>query len=320
MTIHTGFLAFAAAACIWPVLGQDPPQAAAAKPEAKEPSAKEMFWSRQMPYGIQNEKPTPGPSKSRSTAAAVKPKPTHPAPVVSEDAAVTSHATEGTSTPDHAAQIVPVSYSPGVPLGLRYTLRQRDGDQTTDVSADTEFHTGDHIQLSVEVNDTGYLYIVSQGTSHTWTALFPSPKIENGDNRVQSGHVYTVPPGHVFTFSGDPGPEQLFVIFSRQPVQEIDSLIYSLKGGHNTPTAAPVRERPANQVLEASARPIQDTEIARMRAAYSRDLIIEKGDQEDSKPAAQPHGSPSQDKSVYVVNPNGSVETRVVADITLKHK
>jgi hypothetical protein len=73
-------------------------------------------------------------------------------------------------------------------------------------------------------------------------------------------------------------------------------------------------------VLEASARPIQDTEIARMRAAYSRDLIIEKGDQEDDKPAAQSQGGSHQDKSVYVVNPNGSVETRVVADITLKHE
>ncbi|MGD0360185.1 MAG: DUF4384 domain-containing protein [Bryobacteraceae bacterium] len=320
MTIHTGFLVFAATACIWPVKGQDPPKAAAEKPEAKEPSAREMFWSRQMPYGIQNEKPTPARSANRSTGASAKPKPAPPAPVVSEDAAVTSHATQGSPQADHAAQIVPVAYSPGVPLGLRYTLRQRDGDKTTDVSADTEFHTGDHIQLNVEVNDTGYLYIVSQGTSHTWTALFPSPKIENGDNRVQSGHVYTVPPGHVFTFSGDPGPEKLFVIFSRQPVQEIDSLIYSLKGGHNTPTAAPGRERPANQVLEASARPIQDTEIARMRAAYSRDLIIEKGDQEDDKPAAQSQGGSHQDKSVYVVNPNGSVETRVVADITLKHE
>jgi len=287
---------FLATACICPAPAQDQTTEATEKP-----SAKEMFLHpRQMAYGVQDE--TPAPAKPRSS---VKPKP-KPKPA---EPAATDQAQSGQPAAERPANIIPASYTA---MALRYTVRKKDGGQTTDVPADTEFHSGDHIQLSLEVNDTGYLYIVHQGTSGTWKAMFPSPEIADGDNRVQRGHVYTVPPGYKFTFSGAPGPERLFVIFSRQPVQEIDSLIYSLKGGQQAPAAEPGKERPVSKVLTASAKPIDDSQIVKMWATYSRDLIIEKDDQEQ--------GGQQQDKSVYVVNPKGSPDSRVVADIPLTHK
>jgi len=300
MALRTGFLMLASAACIWPVHGQDQTTGSADKPGAAS-SAREMFLNpRQMPYSVQDE--TPAPAKSQSS---VKPKP-KPKPA---DAAAASQASSGRPATERPANIIPASFTA---LALRYTVQKIDGGQTTDVPANTEFHSKDRIRLSVEVNDTGYLYIVNQGTSGTWKAMFPSPEIEDGDNGVQRGHVYTVPPGHKFTFSGAPGVERLFVIFSRQPVQEIDSLIYSLKGGQPAPPAG------AHAVLTASAGPIADGEIAQMRATYSRDLIIEKGDQEQD--GGQQQASPKQDKSVYVANPKGSPDSRVVADIPLIHK
>jgi len=285
MALRTGFLIFMAAACIGPAQGQDQPQAATEKP-----SAKDLFLHpRQMPYGVQDE--TPAPAKPKSS---VKPKP-QPKP---------------TETASVAVPVVQASYSE---LALRYTLRKRDGDRSTDVAADSEFHSGDRIQLSVEVNDTGYLYIINQGTSGAWKAMFPSPEIENGVNQVQRGPVYTMPPGrHVFTFNDTPGVERLFVIFSRQPVQEIDSLIYSLQGGQQAPAADHGKGRPVAPVLTATAKPIDDSRIAQMRAAYSRDLIVEDLGHEQS--------GPQQDKSVYVANPKGSPDSRVVADIPLTHK
>lgn len=303
MTIRTGLPVLVAAACIWPVQGQDQ-----TKTPNQKPSAKEMFLNpRQMAYGAQDEAPPSAATKPKpGVKPGLKPKPKpKPAEVAATDRAPSAQAEQG------AVSVIPASYS-AVPLGLRYTVRKRDGDQTTDVSPDTEFHSGDHIQLTLEVNDAGFLYIIQQGTSGKWEALFPSPEIENGDNRVQRGHVYTVPPGHVFTFSGAAGVERLFVIFSRQPVQEIDGLIYSLKGGRRAPASQPGRERPAAETLLASAAPIDDTRIVNLRETYSRDLIIEKGDQE-------PDGQ-QPDKAVYVVNPKGSADSRVVADIPLIHK
>jgi hypothetical protein len=333
--MHTGFLTLAAAAFVWPACGQDQ-----TKVLNERPSAKEMFLNpRQMAYGAQDEAPpTAKPKLKPSAKPAVKPSKPKPADVATTEGLTSARpadvATTESAPPAQPAEAAPAESAPpaqpaeqrpvriirasysGVPLGVRYTLRKKARDGTTDVPADTEFHSGDRIQLNVEVNDTGYLYIISQGTSGTWTAMFPSPEIENGDNRVQRGQVYTVPPGHVFTFSGKPGVERLFVIFSRQPVDEIDSLIYSLKGGRRTPTAAPAGERPAAEALMADAR-LDDSRIAALRAAYSRDLIIEKGDEE---PGNQPQGSQQQDKSVYVVNPKGSADSRVVADIPLIHK
>ncbi|HUO31254.1 MAG TPA: DUF4384 domain-containing protein [Bryobacteraceae bacterium] len=298
MILRIAFMIFVATACVWPAAAQQPAA------DTAKPSAKDLFLNpRQMAYGAQDETAAPAKPKPK---ASVKP---HARPKPAETAATES--THPTSAADASVQIVPASYS-GVPLGLRYTLRKRDGAQTADVSSDTEFHTGDHIQVGVEVNDSGYLYIVDHGTSDTWRVLFPSAEIENGDNRVQRGHVYTVPPGYVFTFSGAPGTERLFVVFSRQPVQEIDSLIYSLKGRQSTPTSTSGSERPDGATLMASARPIGDSEIAKMRSIYSRDLIIEKGDTEA--------GSQSPDKSVYVVNPKGGPDSRVVADISLNYK
>jgi hypothetical protein len=297
MTMRTGFLLILAAACLSPAQGQNQP-----KDVIPTPSAKELFLHpRQMPYGVQDE--TPAPVKPKSS---VKPKPT-PKPA-------TDQAQSGQPAAQPSGDIVRASYTA---LALRYTVQKRDGSKTTDVPADTKFHSGDHIQLSVQVNDTGYLYIVSQGTSGTWKALFPSPEIADGDNHVQRGPVYTVPQGYRFTFSGDPGVERMFAIFSRQPVQEIDSLIYSLKGVRHTPAAEPGPERPAPDALMASATAIDDSQIEKMRAAYSRDLIIEKDDQEQG--GQQPDGQKS-DHSVYVGNPKGSPDSRVVADIPLTHK
>jgi hypothetical protein len=285
---------FMAAACIWPARGQDQPKPADEKPGAKEPSAKEMFLTRQF---IPND-----PDEPKKPAKTTKP--------------TSKGVVRDQTQTQQKAPIVRAAYS-AVPLGLRYTVQKTDGSHSTDVLAKTVFHSGDHIQLSLEVNDTGYLYVVGQGSSHKWTALFPSSEI-NGDNRVQRGQAYTVPPGtKAYRFDETPGVEHLFVIFSRQRVEEIDSLIPSLKGGLQTPASDAGRERPVADTLMASARPIDDSEIVAIRAAYTRDLIIEDLGDEHS---GHEQGNPRQDMSVYVVNPKGSGESRVVADILLNHE
>lgn len=308
MSMRIGMLLFLAATYIWPARGQDQPKPAAAKP-----GAKEMFLTRQFVPHDQDEPATPASPNAKPAGTKAKPKKPKP---TTDEAAVKGQVQAGQPAPEHAVPIIRVSES-GVPLGLRYTVQKTDGEHGADVPAGTIFHTGEHIQLKLEVNDTGYLYVVSQGSSHKWSALFPSAEV-NGDNRVERGHVYTVPPGtKAITFDETPGAEHLFVIFSRQPVAEIDSLIFSLKGGQPTPASDAGRERPAGATLMASARPIEDSQIAAMRNTYTRDLIIEDLGQEQS-PHAQ-EGQP-QDQSVYVVNPKGSADSRVVADISLNHR
>lgn len=305
MHFRTGILTLVAVACVGTVRGQNQTTAQGTKP-----SAKELFLNpRQMPYFAQDEAtPSAKPKAHRRHKSSPKPPATENA---SQDQSQPGQAVTAPAVP-----IIPASYS-RVALALRYTLQETDkaGDPIRDVLPDTEFHSDDHIRLTLEVNDTGYLYVVHQGTSGKWQVLYPSPEIANHDNRVVRGQVYTVPPpGNVFTFSGKPGVEKLFVIFSRQRVDEIDNLIFSLQGGHEKeqPTGAPAPSAPAKESSPTlMAGLIDNDQIASMRQIYSRDLIIEKASQEQGE---------QQDKSVYVANPKGSADSRVVADISLIHK
>lgn len=283
--------------CLLPVLGQ--------AQTGKSPGAREMFFA----------------ARDEGVAAKVKAK---PRPKAKQAAPIEADATPApsqapASIPNSQQQprgdMVQASYSSttsAVPLGLRYTLLKRVGDHSTEVSPSTVFHSGDSIQLGVEVTEPGYLYVVTRGSSGTWQVLFPSPKIEHGDNRVRGGSTYTLPEGHVFSFDEKPGTEKLFLIFSRQPEPQIDNLIYSLQDGKATPASTPEKTPPKSiPMLTASLRPIDDAMVNNLRTVYARDLVIENID--EKAPA-------SKDKSVYVVNPKGGSASRLTADIPLKHE
>jgi len=213
-----------------------------------------------------------------------------------------------------AGQTIPVSYSTetAVPLGLRYSILKRTDTGSVEVDSATVFRSGDRIRLRVDVNAAGYLYIINRGSSGNWNPLFPSMKIANGDNRVQKGTQYEIPPGYVFTFDDQPGTEKLFIVFSRRPVADLEGLIYSLTDQPKPETEAAPED---NRILLAQAT-IQDGMIDRLRTVYARDLIIEKVD--DTTP--QPPAAPAKEKAVYVVNPSRSADSRVIADVSLIHQ
>jgi len=210
----------------------------------------------------------------------------------------------------------------GVPLGLKYAILKGPAQ----VPVDTVFHGGDRIQLSVETNGQGYLYIVSRGSSGTWKPLFPSPEVEDGDNRVEGFHSYVLPPKSRLIFDEQTGTEKLFVVFSREPEPNLEKLIYSLKGVAPSSAPKPTAPKPAvpnnadpvePKTLYALADTrIDDMTVGMLRTAYSRDLVIEKVDENSvsSGPA------PKKETAIYVVNPSGSPDSRLVADLYLVHR
>lgn len=197
----------------------------------------------------------------------------------------------------------------GPALGLRYTILKKAGDDMVEVPPDTVFHAGDRIQFNVQTNGAGYLYIVSQGSSGTWKPIFPSPEVEDGNNRVEGWRNYTMPPGSRMVFNEQTGIERIFIVLAREPESNIEKMIYSLEG--RKPVSTPKPEERPKQLLVASAR-IDDATVGRLRNAYGRDLIIEKVD--ETTPGDK------KEKAVYVVNPTGSADSRVVADLKLVHQ
>ena len=210
--------------------------------------------------------------------------------------------------PPPAPEVVNVASSSGSskPLGLRYSLIQIIDGSPVEVNTDQVFRSGDRVRLRVEGNQEGYLYVITRGSSGTWKPLFPNAEIAGGKNRIQSRQPLDLPPrGHAFTFDQQPGDEQLFVVYSQQPVGDLDQLIYSLRGGEG---AAPQRAESKPALV---AQTIGDGVVTRLREVYARDLVFEKVNN------PQPAADRKPEHAVYVANSTGG---RLVADVKLTHR
>jgi len=263
---------------------------AASEQQKKKLTAREMFYTAPAASAPQPQ-PTPPPKPP----GLKPPSPTPPQP------------------PEPSPKVVAVAYKPTAPLGVRYSILKKLDDQTVEVDPGGVFRAGDRIRVSVEVNDTAYLYIVNRGTSGAWKVLFPSAEIEGGNNRVERGRRYEVPAGYVFTFDEQPGTEQLFLVLSRQPEADLEKLIYSLsRRPAETPAAPPPEEKGPKLLLAQNLGPIDDSLVGRLRRSYARDLIIEKVN--ESTPGEK------KETAVYVVNKATRADSRVVVDISLNHQ
>ncbi len=111
-----------------------------------------------------------------------------------------------------------------------------------------------------------------------------------------------------FTFDEQPGEERLFLIYSVEPIRDIESMFPSLvqPAQADKPAGAPA-------IITASAAPITDGFVAQMRQSYSRDLIVQTVT--PGAPDAQA-GDPMEN-AVYVVEKSGKP---LVADIRLEHR
>jgi hypothetical protein len=186
------------------------------------------------------------------------------------------------------------------PLGLRYSILKRSADGSY-VEADpaTVFTADDALRLTVEVNETGYLYILKQDPTGQWTSLFPivgpGTKTDSPAAKVEARTRYLIPAAGELRLEGAPGPTPLFIVVAHEPLPEFRSLVPRRKsevdGGGKS--AAP---------LDALAN--------RARAETgSRRLLVEKVE------PTQP-GAPNE-QAVYVVNPSSDPASRLVVEIPL---
>lgn len=267
-------------------------------------TAREIFYAAQAPP---------------PTAAAAKPKPVVAAIPKKPKEAVEQAAHMPTSRPaDVPVRLASDTVSAGTGLAMRWTITQLmpDGNKK-EVPTTKAFKSGDRINVRVEVNDFGYLYILSRGSSGKWSPLFPSPKISGGDNRVGPNQAYTIPAGFVFKFDDQPGEERIFIVFSRKPEPDFDGLIYKVAPDRtNSPELKPSDPiRPAPGILLALNTPIGDPFVDRVRVMYARDLIVEKVEGEVKTSSL----GPRFEHAAYVASKRGD-DPRVSAEVTLTHK
>jgi len=270
-------------------------------------SARELFYAP--PPKAQPDRVSPK-TPSRKNARAKADVAKAESPVVPQRAPRKSIEPE---RPQDGAGLVAVSHEPHFPLGLRYSvLKSADGVNYSETDAGAVFRSGDKLKISLESNDTAHLYMVARGSSGTWSVLFPNPEVARGSNIVAPGQTYEMPSGGRIVFDEQPGTEKMFIVLSRRPEPNLEELIYSLSS-----TASPAGEKeqaPAKQLMIAQSRAgIDDALIGKIRQEMAaRDLVFEKVD--ESTPGA------TKENAVYVVNPSGDPDARLIVDLQLKHR
>ncbi|MGO9260206.1 MAG: DUF4384 domain-containing protein [Bryobacteraceae bacterium] len=277
-----------------------------------QPSARELFYEAvpAAPKPAQPAKPV-----TRPKQPPVAPPGATTPPVMTTPSAAPP-ASPGNALPG-GGHVVPATAQTGPALGLRYTIVRLVNGRPVETLPDFAFHAGDHIQLNVQTNTPGYLYIVNRGSSGAWKPLFPAPEIANGDNYVDGWHTYTLPsPEHHIIFDEQTGTENVTIVFSRQPVPDFEEMIYSLQGHPVQPAGQPAAPAtPKKMIMMAS---LDDATVGRLRNSASRDLIVEKVD--PGTPANSGAPGDKKETAVYVVNPAGSADSRLVADLHLVHR
>ncbi len=207
---------------------------------------------------------------------------------------------------------------------FRYSVLKMDAAaKAVEVDPDSVFHNGDQIQLSVEVNCPGFLYIVHRGSSGNWTVLFPSPDIAGGENEVKPGVRYQLPSADdVMTISGQPGDERLVPVFSKVRVKDLEDLIYSIQ-------AEPGRKKPgqppsANRTMVALNNIRIDDDLLSRLQLTARDLVVERAKAKPSAAAATPAqavpAAAQSDLAFYAAANSDDHEARVIVSLLLDHR
>ena len=175
-------------------------------------------------------------------------------------------------------------------LGLRYRLWKVSGSEITDLDPDgAGLRPGDQLRLGLEINDTGYLYIVHRQPGGSWRRVFPDPEIERGNHFIHSGVTYPIPHEEGLTVQFAGGPERLLLVLSREPVKELQALV-SPPQPENTVSAAPPPE-------------LSEAALERVRKLLNpRDLVAEKA---------------AEEKATYVVNRSGRPDSLIVHELRL---
>lgn len=261
---------------------------------------REMFYNRgDAPPAPPTVATTPAPASTRKhRQRTTKPDDTAQA----KSAPTTAPPPPADAPPQHEAVVTTVQSSQGN-LGLRYTLVKVGDSGTTDASDGDVFHAGDCVQLKVESNSAGYLYVLHHGPDGNWQPLMPSPKMPDESNRIEAFKEVQIPVKYCFRFDDKPGIEKLFlaVAGTADAIPDLHRAIMS--GGQNTQTAS---SGPTMMAVNLNHQ---------VDALRGRGMEIMQMERVVETPKDQ-----NEAHAVYVVNASNTRSDRVIAEIRLRHE
>jgi hypothetical protein len=168
----------------------------------------------------------------------------------------------------------------------------------TEVGPEGPLTEGDAFRLTVEPNESGYLYVLRQDASGAWTVLFPhvppGPEQTADAARVPGRTRAVIPSAGSLTLEGQAGQVQLFILFTREPHRELTGLLSST-----------TRAAGAGKI---GGRITGILDRAR-REARGQPVLVEKTD--------VTHPGAPKEQAVYVVNPGPDLSLPIVIELAL---
>ena len=185
-------------------------------------------------------------------------------------------------------------------IGIGLTLFMRDSNGMA-VRTDPEhvFTKGDRVRVLLETNADGYLYIFNTTNNGPATLIYPHAELDEGGNYLQAHVPFEIPSSLAgeeklrwFTFDEVAGTEQLFFVFTREPLKGIPLEEELLAFCQNSKEKCPIR--PSTQAWEELQAQMQEplktdktkaygqTETPAEQQANTRGLGLAKDDPQPS--------------------------------------
>ena len=105
--------------------------------------------------------------------------------------------------------------------GILYSFQKLEEDcNVIEVNESYKFRNGDRFQLRLAANFEGYLYLYNQTAAGRLEQIYPGAAAKG--KQIQPLREYMVPREDWFRFDSSTGPEELLVLISLKPLDELD--------------------------------------------------------------------------------------------------
>ncbi len=131
---------------------------------------------------------------------------------------------------------VVMQHRPPMPArSMTYSLMVKDRNgQVQEFAPDAVPRSGSVLKLKFGSTQEGFLYIVAEGANaskgRSWSWLFPEPGYQSGSGELPAGRPISIPtpPDAFIEFSGEPGEEIVYIIWSDKPLEKMEVIKRSL--------------------------------------------------------------------------------------------
>ena len=117
--------------------------------------------------------------------------------------------------------------APRIGMGLTLFMRDSNG-LAVRTDPDHVFQKGDRVRVLLETNTDGYLYVFNTTNHGPATMIYPHADLDEGGNYIQAHVPFEIPASTAgeerlrwFAFDEVAGSEQLFFVFTREPLKGI---------------------------------------------------------------------------------------------------